>query len=107
MKKVLIASSFLFFAAVTNVNAQVEQKMDKKESAEKAQQNSQQTKTPVKPEALPEAIKTTTTGEDFKGWAISSAFLVKTTTAEYYEVVFTKEKETRTVNFDKAGKPMA
>ncbi|MEO6670619.1 MAG: hypothetical protein ABIN36_14135 [Ferruginibacter sp.] len=107
MKKVMIASAILFFAAVTNVNSQVEQKMDKKDTTGKTQPLSQQTKTPIKPEELPEAVRTTATGGDFKDWAISSAFLVKTSNSEYYELVFIKEKETRTVNFDKSGKPMA
>ncbi len=107
MKKVLIASAALFLAAITNVNAQTgKQPVDKKETVQSPQNLDQQTKTPVKPEALPEAIKkTTSTGEDYKGWVVGSAFLVKGAT-EYYEVTFTKEKETKTVKFSKEGNPI-
>ncbi len=126
MKKVLIASAALFFAALTNVNAQTapttqstadkkdvatapaatvattQAAVEKKETAVMAQP-AQPAKTPVKTEALPESVKATLTGADFKGWNVSAAFLVKATT-EYYEVVLTKEKETKTVKLDKDGK---
>lgn len=104
MKKVLIASAALFIVAITNVNAQTNPATEKKEVA-KPQTTDQQTKTPVKPEALPQAIKTATAGEDYKGWVVSSAFQVKGTT-EYYELVLTKEKETKTVKMDANGKPI-
>lgn len=104
MKKVLIASAALFLAAITNVNAQTNPPAaEKKETIEKPQQLEAQTKTPVKPEALPVAIKVTTAGEDYKGWVVSAAFLVKGTT-EYYELILTKEKETKSVKLNKDGK---
>ena len=105
MKKVLIASVALLFAAITNVNAQVKPQapVDKKETVTTPQTNDQETKTPVKPEALPDPVKTAIAGEDYKGWVASSAFVIKTP-VEYYEVVLTKDKETKTVKFAKDGK---
>jgi hypothetical protein len=107
MKKVLIASVALLFTAIASVNAQVKPQapVDKKETVTTPQTNDQETKTPVKPEALPDAVKTTIAGEDYKGWVASSAFMIKTP-VEHYEVVLTKDKETKTVKFASDGKVM-
>ncbi len=108
MKKVFIASAALFIAAITNVNAQTETKqppVQQKATMEKPQQIEQQTKSPVNPEALPEAVKATTTTDQYSGWLVSSAFLVKGV-SEYYELTLTKEKETKLVKLDKDGKPV-
>ena len=108
MKKVLIASAALFIAAITNVNAQTESNqppVQQKPTMEKPQQVEQLSKSPVKPEALPEAVIATTKTEPYSGWLVSSAFLVKGA-AEYYELTFTKENETKSVKLDKDGKPV-
>ena len=125
MKKVLIASAALFFAAISSVSAQTGQASqpaaNKKEVAttpataqapaaaqaavEKNETvaTAQPTKTPVKAEAIPEAVKATVAGEDYKGWIVSSAFLVNAT-SPYYELVLTKDKETKIVKLDANGK---
>ncbi len=132
MKKVMIASVALFFAAITGANAQTAQVAEKKEVAVTAAQqpvekkeavantkeavantqaettntqapSTQPAKTAVKPESLPEAVKTTMAGEDYKGWIVSSAFLVKDK-VEFYELVLTKDKESKTVKVAKDGK---
>ncbi len=111
MKKVLIASAAFLFAAIS-VNAQTTETaktaqppVQKQEIVETTQKTDQQTKTPVKTEALPEVVKKATTTEDYKGWVVSSAFIVKGKT-EYYELVMAKDKETKTVKMDKEGKPV-
>jgi len=59
----------------------------------------------VKAEELPEAIKKTLTGEEYKGYTISEATLVKTADAtSHYEVSLAKDKETKLVKIDKDGK---
>lgn len=104
MKKVLIASVALLFAAVTNVNAQVKPQApaDKKETITTPQTNDQE-KTAIKPEALPEAVKRTIAGKDYTGWVATAAFILKTP-VEHYEVMLTKDKESKTVKFAKDGK---
>ncbi len=105
MKKVLVASAALFFAAITNLSAQTNEKpvvKQEQQVVEKAVKIESQEKTPVKPEELPEAIKKAISSADYKGWTVSSAFLVKKE-AEFYEVTLVKEKETKTVKFAKDG----
>jgi hypothetical protein len=61
-------------------------------------------KTAVKPEELPEPIKKTLAAEEYKGWAVQSAAIVKTATAFHYEVSLANDKkETKMVKFDKEG----
>ena len=61
-------------------------------------------RTSVKAEELPEAVKKTLAGEEFKGYTIAEASLVKTADASYYEVSMAKDKETKIVKVDKEGK---
>jgi hypothetical protein len=61
-------------------------------------------KTQVDPAALPDAVKTTLGGDTYKGWTVSSAWLVKTATAEYYEIQLSKDNQKNTVKLDKDGK---
>ena len=105
MKKVLIASAALFVVAVTNVHAQVKQTpVESKEAVVNAQKQDQEIKTPIKPEALPESIKATIASEDYKGWVVSTAFLVKADASEYYEVNLAKANEKNILRFEKTGK---
>ncbi len=61
-------------------------------------------KTVVKPEELPDPIKKTLAADEYKGWAIQSAALVKSATASHYEVsVANEKKETKTLKFDEKG----
>ena len=64
---------------------------------------SDEEKTAVKPEELPEPIKKTLAGEEYKGWLVKEASLVKTATESHYEVSLNNEKETKTVKFNKEG----
>jgi hypothetical protein len=61
-------------------------------------------KTAVKPEELPESIKKTLAADEYKGWAIQSAALVKTAETSHYEVSLANEKkEIKMIKFDKDG----
>ena len=64
-----------------------------------------QEKVAVKPADLPEAVKTTLSGEAYKGWEVTGAFLItKEDKTQYYEIAVKKGEETATVNLDKDGK---
>ncbi len=102
MKRIIIASAALFFAAITNVNAATTD--NNFTVATTVKSDSTETRTAVKPEELPEAVKQTLASDDYKGWAPSTIFLVKGA-SEYYEVTLTKEgSEANTVKIDKEGK---
>ena len=102
MKKVIIASAALFFAAITNVHAATTTSLEKISTV---QQDTTEKRTPVVPTDLPEPVKTTLSGDDYKGWTPSSAFLVAKGGQEYYEVKLTKEgSEANKVKVDKSGK---
>jgi len=61
-------------------------------------------KTQVDPAALPDAVKTTLAGDAYKGWTVSSAWLVKSANTEYYEIQLSKDNQKNTVKLDKDGK---
>ena len=61
-------------------------------------------KVAVKAEELPEAAKKTLAADEYKGWAIQTASLVKSAAASHYEVSLANDKkEIRIVKFDKDG----
>lgn len=61
-------------------------------------------KVAVKAEELPESIKKALSAEEYKGWVIQDANIVKTGEVSHYEVSLANEKkETKTVKFDKDG----
>ena len=97
MKKLIIASIALFLIATTSVNAQTTA------PAPTATEKAQPEKAPVKVEELPEAVKTAIAGDDYKGWDVKSAYVIKGE-KEYYEISFVKGTEITVVNFDKDGK---
>jgi hypothetical protein len=103
MKKVIIASAALFFAAITtNTHAATTTNL---ETITSVQQDTTEKRTPVVPTELPEPVKTTLAGDDYKGWTASSAFLVAKAGTEYYEIKLTKEgSEPNKVKLDKSGK---
>jgi hypothetical protein len=61
-------------------------------------------KTQVDPAALPDAVKTTLSGDAYKGWTVSTAWLVKNGNSEYYEIQLSKDNQKNTVKLDKDGK---
>jgi len=60
-------------------------------------------KTKVDPAALPDAVKTTLAGDAYKGWTVSSAWLVKTEPS-YYTVELKQGDKVTTVNLTADGK---
>jgi hypothetical protein len=103
MKKVVIASVALFFAAIANVNASTP--TTGIEVISQVNEDSLEKRTPVIPTDLPEAVKQSLSADEYKGWSPSSAFLVAKQDNEYYEVKLTKEgSEANKVKFSKDGK---
>lgn len=104
MKKVIIASVALFFAAISsNANAATNHK--KVEIITSAKEDTTEKRTPVMPDQLPEPVKQALAADDYKGWTPSSAFLVAKDAQEYYEVKLVKEgSEPNKVKLDKDGK---
>jgi len=60
-------------------------------------------KTKIDPATLPDPVKATLAGDQYKGWTISNAWLVKADPAPYYSIELTKDNQTNTVNIDKDG----
>lgn len=105
MKKVIVASAALFFAAISS-NVKAATISRKAPIICSINSDSTETRTAVKPEELPEAVKQTLASDDYKGWTPSTLFLVKGGT-EYYEVTLTKEgSQANTVKIDKEGKKL-
>jgi hypothetical protein len=95
MKKVIFSFLVLLLAGGTFANASMI-------SPTTAATQQQDDKMKIKPEELPEAVKTTLQSADYKGWAISTAYHLKS--ADQYEVELKKGTETKTVKLDKEGK---
>ncbi|MCW3110582.1 MAG: hypothetical protein JWQ09_5088 [Segetibacter sp.] len=112
MKKVIVASVVLFFAAISTVNAQTTTNTGKetttntsKETTTGVQQDTSVKRTPVVITDLPAPVQQTLSGDDYKGWTPSSAFLVTAKDKEYYQVKLAKEgSEPNVVKLDKEGK---
>jgi hypothetical protein len=103
MKKVVIASVALFFAAISNVNASTS--TTSIDVISQVKEDSLEKRTPVIPTELPDAVKQSLSADEYKGWTPSSAFLVAKQDNEYYEVKLTKEgSEANKVKFSKDGK---
>jgi|SRR5688572_164869 hypothetical protein len=95
MKKVIFSFLVLLLAGGTFANTSMISP-----TAVATQQ--QDDKMKIKPEELPEAVKTTLQSADYKGWAVSAAYHLKS--ADQYEVELKKGTETKTVKLDKEGK---
>lgn len=106
MKKVIIASVALFFAAITS-NVHAANANSKVEIITSVKEDTTEKRTPVMPDQLPEPVKQALAADDYKGWTPSSAFLVTKGDQEYYEVKLMKEgSEANKVKFDKEGKKL-
>jgi hypothetical protein len=66
-----------------------------------AQTVAQDDKEKIDPAQLPEPVKKALESEDFSGWMINAAYIVKSTST--YEVELSNGTETQTVKFDKDG----
>jgi len=53
--------------------------------------------------ALPDGIKKTLASDSFKDWTASSAWQIKSNTAEYYLIEMKKGEETTTLKLDSNG----
>ena len=108
MKKLIVsafAMALISFASV-QANAQTTeaaQTETKQETTTKTTTTSKEDKVAVKPENLPDGIKKTIKGEDFSGWTVKKAFLVKEGETEYYELQVAKGSESARVKLDKNG----
>jgi len=105
MKK-LILSAFCLGLGLTSVNVLASNNT----SAVAVSVNNDDERKALKAEELPEAVTKALASEAYAGWTVKEAAMVtKTATAadkanpSYYEVTLSKEKETRTVKFQKDG----
>ncbi|MBL7713414.1 MAG: hypothetical protein JNL13_13160 [Chitinophagaceae bacterium] len=115
MKKVLFSVLALTFTAGTQVFAQDQAQVNTISApaspvatttatagATIATDASEDNRTAVDPANLPEAIKKTLASDQYKGWQLVSASLVKGKT-EYYELQMKKGEETTALKLDKNG----
>lgn len=64
-----------------------------------------QEKVAVKPENLPQGIQNVIKSDDFKGWEVTSAFLITgEDKSQYYELNVKRGKENARVKLDKDGR---
>lgn len=104
MKKVLfIIASFMFVGAAT-VNAQEVAGTTKETPAlaEKKVTAVNQEKTKITKDELPQSVQTTLAGDDFKGWSLINAYVIKA--KNHYEVELKNGAELKTFKFDAEGK---
>lgn len=97
MKKIVLSALFVAFAATATIAQPVKATVEIVALQEE--------KTPVKLEELPDAIKKTLSGDEYKDWLPSEAFVVTPEEgAKYYEVTLKKAEEVKVVKLDEAGK---
>lgn len=119
MKKLIISAVALTLISFASVQAQTAQPETTQKEAvtqdpttqeppvkpSKEEKAGKEEKVAVKPEDLPEGIKKTIKGEEFSGWTVNKAFLVKEgDKPEYYELQVGNGKENARVKLDKNGK---
>jgi hypothetical protein len=102
MKKMILAAAALAIAGVTTVKANNVTQKQQPIAITSIQDTSK--KTPVKLEELPAPVKTTLQTDPVKQWTPTAASLVKTGTAEYYEISVKKGTDERFIRLDKDGK---
>jgi hypothetical protein len=103
MKKVILAAAASAIIGITSVKAQTPAPAATPAPATAAKPDSLQ-KTTVKVEELPDAVKATLQSDVLKVWTPSSAALVKSPTAEYYQVNVKKDNDERFIRIGKDGK---
>jgi predicted YcjX-like family ATPase len=107
MKKLIVSAmavTLISFASV-QANAQTATETEKETTTKTTTATKQkEDKVAVKPEDLPEGIKKTIKGDDFAGWTVKKAFLVKEgDNKQYYELQVAKGSESARVKLDKDG----
>ncbi|MGV8877447.1 MAG: hypothetical protein ACOH2A_00315 [Sphingobacteriaceae bacterium] len=99
MKKLILSAAILSFAGFSTIGAYAHN------PTITINYSIQDTKTPVKLEELPEAVKNVLSGEEFKEWTPTEAFLVKTDKGvEYYQINVKNGDKSGSLNVDKDGK---
>ena len=102
MKKVFLAAVASAIIGITTVNAQTVAAPGQTPATATKQDSLQ--KTTVKVEELPDAVKATLQSDVLKVWAPTTASLVKSPTAEYYQVNVKKDNEEKFIRIGKDGK---
>lgn len=108
MKKVILAAVASAMIGITSVKAQTvptpaATPAPATTTASAAKPDSLQ-KTTVKVEELPDAVKATLQSDVLKVWTPTTASLVKSPTAEWYQVNVKKDNEERFIRIGKDGK---
>ena len=99
MKKMILAAAALALIGITKVKANT-----LSGNMQTVVSVSQPDSTAVKLADLPAPVKTTLQSDALKAWTPTTAFLVKSTTAEYYRINVKKEADEKFVKIDKDGK---
>ena len=108
MKKVILAAVASAIIGITSVKAQTlptpaATPAPGITTAPAAQQDSLQ-KSTVKVEELPASVKTTLQSDALKPWTPTTASLIKSKTAEWYQVNVKKGTDEKFIRIDKDGK---
>jgi hypothetical protein len=99
MKKIILTSvGLLFFFAAATAQTEVASATD----AAKTETVAQDKKTEIKYDELPQTVKTTLSGDAYKGWEVLKVW--HNETKEQYELEVKNATETKTLKFDKDGK---
>jgi hypothetical protein len=109
MKKLIVSAFALTLISFASVQAQTGQNQAtqtevaaQKQSTVKS--DAKEEKVPVKPEDLPEGVKKIIKSDDFAGWTVKKAYLVKEgSSSQFYELEVAKGKENARVRLDKDG----
>jgi hypothetical protein len=111
MKKLVVSALALTLISFASVQAQTANQTTathaehQEATAQNAAKADKEDKVAVKPEDLPEGIKKTIKSEEFSGWTVKKAFLVKEPGKDqYYELQVANGKENARVKLDKDGR---
>ena len=100
MKKLIVSAMAFTLISFASVQASSPLVSDSKTAVS---MTVKEDKVPVKPEDLPEGIKKTIKSDEFTGWIVKKAFLVKESDKQYYELQVAKGSESARVKLDKDG----
>ena len=106
MKKLIVSAMAVSLISFASVQANAQTTESTQETTTKVTTATQQKedKVAVKPEDLPDGIKKTIKGEEFSGWTVKKAFLIKEgESKQYYELQVARGSESARVKLDKDG----